>query len=35
VHGVADLHRLLEHGVADAAQRHDALGVERQQADGE
>ena len=35
VHGVADLHRLLEDGVAHPAQRHDALGVERQQADGE
>ena len=32
VHGVADLHRLLEDGVAHPAQGHDPLGVERQQA---
>ena len=35
VHGVADLHRLLEHGVAHPAQGHDPIGVERQQAHGE
>ena len=35
VQGVADLHRLLEDGVAHPAQRDDALGVERQQPDGE